>query len=216
VGVKRLGVLGGTFDPVHYGHLVAAQEVGWSLRLDRVLFVPAARSPHKLTAEVSPVQHRVAMIEIAIADNPLFALSTVDVDRPGPSYTVDTLAILKQAYGEDVELFFIVGMDALAELPSWREPERVLSLARLVGVTRPPFPTVDLGSLAARLPGSEGRIDLVAMPGLDISASDLRLRVAQGRPIRYLLPPGVEAYIARHGLYRSSASASTISPTATR
>ena len=197
----RIGVVGGTFDPVHHGHLVAAEEVRACLDLDRVLFVPAGQPPHKRRA-VTPAADRVAMLAAAIADNPAFAISRVEVDRPGPSYSVDTLARLRAELGPEDELYFVVGMDMLADLPHWHQPERLADLARLVAVTRPGFPPFDLARLEGIVPNAGAAIRIVPVPELRISATDLRRRVATGRPIRYQVPAAVEAYIRERGLYR--------------
>ncbi|MHB1162177.1 MAG: nicotinate-nucleotide adenylyltransferase [Chloroflexota bacterium] len=198
----RIGVLGGTFDPIHLGHLVAAQEVLYALRLDRVLFVPAGEPPHKQSGCALAATHRVRMVEMAIASNPGFQLSLVDVNRPGRSYTVDSLRILRGELGPEAELFFVVGMDSLAELTTWRDPAGLISLSRLAVVNRPPYPAVKLKDLEGQLPGISQRIDVVEMPGIDISASDLRRRVAAGAPIKYQVPKAVELYILENGLYR--------------
>jgi nicotinate-nucleotide adenylyltransferase len=194
--VTRLGLLGGTFDPPHYGHLVAAQEVAWRLGLDRVLFLPARQNPLKLGAPSSSAEDRCEMVRLAIAENPLLELSRLDLDRPPPSYTVDLLKLL---HTPDNELFFVGGADILPELPRWRAPEEILRLARLVVVNRPGAPPPDVGALEAIQPGA--RVDVVPVPGVDIASRDIRARVQAGQPIRYLTPPAVERYIYEHGLY---------------
>jgi len=196
----RLGVFGGTFDPIHHGHLVAAEEVRGRLNLDKVLFVPAGLPPHKLDLDISPTRHRIAMLKLAIDSNPGFALSRVDVDRHGPCYTVDTLALLHAEYGPDAELFFIMGMDSLADLLIWRSPERIIRLARIVVVGRPGF-QADVDELDKVLPGAAQRITIVDTPLIEVSSSDIRMRVREGLPIRYQVPEAVEAYIREHGLY---------------
>jgi nicotinate-nucleotide adenylyltransferase len=200
--VKRLGLLGGTFDPPHYGHLLAAQEVAWRLQLECVLFLPARQNPLKRGAPSSEAADRCAMVRLAIADNPRFALSQLDIDRPPPSYTVDLLRHL-QAADRLSELCFIVGADILPELPKWRAPDEVLRLARLIVVNRPGSPDPDLDELELALPGARTRAEVVHIPGVDISAAELRARVRADQPIRYLTPPAVEAYIAAQQLYRS-------------
>ncbi len=197
--MTRLGLLGGTFDPPHYGHLVAAQEAAIRLRLDRVLFLPARQNPLKRGEPNSSAEDRCEMVRRAIADNPLFELSRLDLDRPPPSYTADLLRSLAQA---DRELFFLVGADILPELPRWREPAEILSLARLAVVRRPGSPPPDIDALDELMPGARERVDLVESPGVAIASRELRQRVRTGLPIRYLTPPGVEQYIAEHGLYR--------------
>jgi len=200
----RLGVFGGTFDPVHYGHLVAAEEIRYRLRLDKVLFVPAGLPPHKLDHDITPTRHRLAMLELAIASNPGFALSRVDVDRHGPCYTVDTLALLHEEYGPGTELFFLMGMDSLAEILTWKDPERLIRLARIVVVGRPGF-QADVNELDKVLPGAAERICIVDTPLMEVSSSDIRRRVREGAPIRYQVPEAVEAYIRAHRLYLDDA-----------
>jgi nicotinate-nucleotide adenylyltransferase len=202
--VTRLGLLGGTFDPPHYGHLVAAQEAAWQLKLERVLFLPARQNPLKTNDASAAADDRCAMVARAIADNPLFALSRADVDRPPPSYSVDLLRSL-QAPGQ--ELFFLVGADILPELPRWQQPDEILRLARLVAVNRPESPLPDIQALEQALPGARARVDLVFSPGVAVSARYLRARVAAGQPIHYLTPPAVERYIQERGLYLPTAAA---------
>jgi nicotinate-nucleotide adenylyltransferase len=199
--LPRLGVLGGTFDPPHYGHLAAAEEAGEQLGLGRVLFLPTGEPPHKQGEPITPVAHRVRMTELAIDDNPRFALSRVDVDRPGASYTVDTLALLQAAHGP-TELYFICGMDMLASFLDWYEPARVLAQCQLVVVTRPTYPLVDLDALERALPGARARIHLLRVPGVDVSSTELSERAAAGRSLRYLTPPAVIDYIHAQELYR--------------
>ncbi len=196
----RLGVFGGTFDPVHYGHLVAAEEVRYRLGLDKVLFVPAGTPPHKLDQDITPTRHRLAMLELAIASNPGFAISRVDIDRHGPCYTVDTLALLHQEYGPGAELYFLMGMDSLADILTWKDPERLIRLARIVVVGRPGF-QADVDELDKVLPGAAERICIVDTPLMEVSSSDIRQRVREGAPIRYQVPEAVEAYIRAHRLY---------------
>jgi nicotinate-nucleotide adenylyltransferase len=198
--VSRLGLLGGTFDPPHYGHLVAAQETAWQLKLERVLFLPARQNPLKQDASTAAAI-RCEMVGRAIADNPLFELSTADLDRPPPSYTVDLLRGLKEDSPER-DLYFMVGADILPELPRWHKPREILDLARLVVVNRPESPLPDIQALERALPGARERVDLVFIPGVAISARYLRARVAAGQPIRYLTPSSVEEFITERGLYR--------------
>ena len=197
----RLGILGGTFDPIHLGHLIIAQEAAAALTLDRVLFLPAGRQPLKQDQATTPAAHRVAMIRAAISDNPLFALSQADLDQPGLSYTVDTLDRLRAAWGPAAQFWFIVGADALANLRAWRNPAGILARTRLAVAPRPgvmvPWP-----ALEAALPRLRSQTDALPAPPIAVSSSDLRARVAAGRPIRYLVPDGVAAYIAAQGLYR--------------
>jgi nicotinate-nucleotide adenylyltransferase len=199
--IGRLGVLGGTFDPIHHGHLLAAEEARQQLGLERVLFVPAGSPPHKPSRPISPVHHRLRMLELAIADKPFFAISRVDVDRRGPNYTVGTLALLRAEWGSESTLFFIEGTDSLADILTWHQPQRLIELCELA-VVRRAGAEIDLERLEEHLPGLTERVHWVQMPRLEISSSDLRARVEEGRSISYLVPPAVETYILEHGLYR--------------
>jgi len=189
--------MGGTFDPIHHGHLVAASEVAERFELDEVVFVPTGQPYQKEGTGVSPAEDRYLMTVIATASNPRFQVSRADIDRGGPTYTIDTLRELSAAYGPDSELFFITGADALAKILSWKEALEMLSLARFVGVTRPGFELSD-----AHLPADT--VALVEVPAMAISSSDCRARVAAGKPVWYLVPDGVVQYIAKRGLYRGS------------
>jgi nicotinate-nucleotide adenylyltransferase len=206
----RVGILGGTFDPIHYGHLAIAEEVREALELDRVLFVPAALPPHKLDEEVAPAADRAAMVELAIAGNPSFAISRIELERDGPSYTADTLGELAdEAARQRVarSLYFIISAEALSGFATWHDPTRILELARLAVVPRPGAPLPDAARLAAMLPGgsaSASRVACVDTVPLAHSSSEVRARVAAGHSIRYLVPPAVESYIRDHRLYRST------------
>ena len=195
----RIGILGGTFDPIHYGHLLAAEQARLVQQLDRVLFVPANRSPLKPAARVSTA-HRVAMIRLAIKDNAAFALSTVDVARAPPSYAVDTMVILQSCWPND-EFVFLIGADQLADLPQWRAPEQLLQAAPIVVLTRPGAALTPLDALTGLSPAARARITVQEMPAVDISASAIRQRVAAGKSIRDLTPSPVVDYIEEHGLY---------------
>jgi nicotinate-nucleotide adenylyltransferase len=198
----KLGILGGTFDPIHLGHLILAQASADHLGLDQVLFAPAGVQPLKRDRRTSPAADRVAMVEAAIAGNPRFALSRVDVDHPGLSYTVETLDRLRAAWGPDAMFWFIIGLDSLANLLAWRDPGGILARARLAVASRPGV-SIDLPALTAALPQLPTQIDRVPAPLIAISASDLRARVAAGHSVRYFVPDAVAAYIATHRLYRS-------------
>jgi nicotinate-nucleotide adenylyltransferase len=206
---RRVGILGGTFDPIHYGHLLIADLVREALQLDRVLFVPAAMPPHKMEEQIAPASDRAAMVKLAIAGNPLFTMCEIEMGRPGPSYTVDTLSELADEairQGVQRELHFILSVEALALFKSWHEPARLLELARLAVVARPGAPIPVGRRLGALLPGgpaSMSRVECIRTLVVAHSASDVRARVAAGRSIRYLVPPAVEAYIRDHRLYRS-------------
>ncbi len=195
----RLGVMGGTFDPVHHGHLVAASEVASVFALDEVVFVPTGEPWQKSDRGVSPAEDRYLMTVIATASNPRFTVSRVDVDRDGPTYTVDTLRDLQEAR-PGAELFFITGADALAQILSWKNSEDLFELAHFIGVTRPGHVLDDHG-----LPAE--RVSLMEVPALAISSTDCRERVSRGEPVWYLVPDGVVQYIAKHGLYRADPDA---------
>ena len=197
-------MFGGTFDPIHIGHLIAAEEVRCDLALDTVLFIPAGQPPHKSPAGVTPASQRARMVELAIASNPAFELSRVDLERPGRSYTVDTLRLLREQLGGSTEIYFIIGMDSLSELTTWRDPSGIISLCRLAVVNRPPYQQVELSTLEAELPDISNRVDMVRMPGIYVASSDLQARVAHGLSIRYQVPEAVERYILENGLYRTS------------
>ncbi len=189
----RLGVMGGTFDPIHHGHLVAASEAAALLDLDEVVFVPTGQPYRKDTTAVSPAEHRYLMTVIATASNPRFTVSRVDIERDGPTYTLDTLRDLHTQRPDD-QLYFITGADALAQILSWKGVERLWELAHFVGVTRPGHLLTDAG-----LP--EDRVTLLEVPAMAISSTDCRHRTAQGEPVWYLVPDGVVQYIGKHHLY---------------
>jgi len=186
--------MGGTFDPVHHGHLVAASEVAGRFGLDEVVFVPTGQPWQKTDAPVSPAEDRYLMTVIATASNPQFSVSRVDIDRPGPTYTVDTLRDLRERYGENTELFFITGADALEAILGWHRAEELFGMAHFIGVTRPGHDLSDAGFPA-------GAVTLVEVPALAISSTDCRARVGAGDPVWYLVPDGVVQYISKRSLY---------------
>jgi nicotinate-nucleotide adenylyltransferase len=192
---RRIGIMGGTFDPIHNGHLVAASEVADRFSLDEVVFVPTGQPWQKGEVDVSPAEDRYLMTVIATASNPRFYVSRVDIEREGPTYTVDTLRDLREVYGPDTDLYFITGADALEKLLSWKDPDQIFALAHFVGVTRPGFELSD-----AHLPADT--VSLVQVPAMAISSTDCRARVAEGKPVWYLVPDGVVQYIAKRHLYR--------------
>jgi nicotinate-nucleotide adenylyltransferase len=202
--MRRIGVLGGTFDPVHYGHLVIAEDARAYAQLEKVLFVPAYRPPHKPARSYSSFKHRVRLTELAIAGNPFFELCLIEAGRSGPSYTVDTLRDLQAQLGADVELYFIVGMDSLVNILQWYKPAELLKLCRLVVAERAGY-QVDLQMLEQKLPGLRDSLVLIDTPELSISSTDLQHRIGRGLPIRYQVPPAIEDYVREHGLYRSRA-----------
>jgi nicotinate-nucleotide adenylyltransferase len=199
--VLKIGVLGGTFDPVHIGHMVIAEAARQEIGLSRVIFVTAGEPWLKGHRTIAAGEHRLAMAELAIAENPSFSTASIDLDRPGPSYTVDTLNDLKSELGADAELYFIMGMDALAGFPEWKEPERIISICRLVAARRPGCLDIDLKQLERDLPGISKRISILNNPLSDISSSAIRERVASGLSITGLVPAAVERYIMEKGLY---------------
>jgi nicotinate-nucleotide adenylyltransferase len=193
--------MGGTFDPIHHGHLVTAEEALWHFDLDEVVFVPTGQPWMKSEQEVTPAEHRYLMTVIATASNPQFSVSRLEVDRQGPTYTVETLQELrKQAEGE-IELFFITGADAMLEILHWKDPEDVLAQAHFIAATRPGY---DLARFQQEAPSSHPRVSVMDIPALAISSTDIRRRVRDGEPIRYLVPEGVQTYIEKFGLYQES------------
>jgi nicotinate-nucleotide adenylyltransferase len=198
----KIGVLGGTFDPIHSGHLIIAEKARLELGLARILFVPAGQPRLKTGRKITPAAHRVEMVKLAIAANPHFELSTVEIDRPGPSLSVETVAILQKQLGAGARLFFVVGWDSLAELPQWKEPKKLIRLCKLVAVTRPGFSRPDLKAMELSVPGVTKSVVWLDIPPVDISSTDIRHRVAQGLPVRGMVPDEVESYIKEHKLYR--------------
>jgi len=196
---ERIGVMGGTFDPIHHGHLVAASEVGHFYSLDEVIFVPTGQPWQKEGRQVSAAEDRYLMTVIATASNPRFSVSRVDIDRPGPTYTIDTLRDLRRLRGPDARFFFITGADALEQLMTWQDVDELFELAHFVGCTRP----------GHRLSGAglpDGRVSLIEIPALAISSTLCRERVAKGVPIWYLVPDGIVQYISKRRLYRDGES----------
>ena len=196
---RKIGVMGGTFDPIHHGHLVAASEVQAELGLDEVVFVPAGDPWHKAGRDVSPAEDRYLMAVVATASNPTFSVSRVDVDRGTATYTTDTLADVQAAH-PDADLYFITGADVLAAIFTWDRAETVFDQAHFVGCTRPGYDMAEAESAAARAP--QGRVSFVQVPALAISSTEVRDRARAGGPIWYLVPDGVVQYVAKAGLYR--------------
>ena len=201
----RLGIMGGTFDPIHHGHLVAASEVASVFSLDEVLFVPTGEQPFKADQPVTVAEHRYLMAVIATASNPRFSVSRVDIDRSGVTYTIDTLRELRAQY-PDAELFFITGADALSQILQWKDSDELWRLAHFIGVTRPGH-EMDTDELPP------GEYSLLEIPAMAISSTDCRARVAAGEPVWYLVPDGVVQYIAKRGLYRRRGEGSVLGPT---
>jgi len=207
----NIGVLGGTFDPIHIGHLIVAEEARIRLGFNEVLFVPAGQPWLKLNHSITPAIHRVEMVRRAIVANPYFKLCTLEVERPGLSYTVDTMTMLQEQLGSESSLFFILGRDTLAELPLWKEPKKLLQLCRLIVAPRPVLSEVegsgssDLEHFETSIPGLLDKVIQLEMPVIGISSSEIRQRIAQGLSIRYLVPEGVEEYITEQKIYLASA-----------
>ncbi len=199
---RRIGILGGTFDPIHVGHLMTAEAVRDEFGLDKVIFVPAAVPPHKMDQQVTEARHRYLMTVLATNSNPHFDVSSIEMDRPGPSYTIDTIYELKRQYGENTDLFFITGADAIAEIPTWDRIEELLGLCQFIAAARPGFlPNVDnireyFGELGS------ARIHRLETPELEISSTNIRDRVKRGFSIKYIVPSAVENYIYKEGLYK--------------
>ena len=197
----KIGVLGGTFDPIHNGHLGIADAACRELGLARVLFVPARDPWLKGRVDVVPSRDRVEMVKLAISGHPRYEISRVDLQREGPSYTIDTLSDLRRELGADAELYFILGMDAMEGLPDWREPERIIKTCRLVVAKRPGVDIIDLKALEARMPGISGRVVVIDNDLYDINSTGIRRSVAAGRSISGLVPDEVARYIRENGLY---------------
>lgn len=216
---EHIGIMGGTFDPIHNAHLAVAEEVRVALHLSRMLFIPTGQPPHKRDHRTTPAEHRLAMVERAIATNPYFTCSRIEVDWPGPSYTAETLKRLREQLGPQARFYFVMGWDSLLDLHRWYNPQGILAeLTALVAVGRPGYSSSEASNspedeekldnaeyntkLEEHLPGITQRLRLVQAPLLDISSTDLRQRVAQGRPIRYQTPDSVVEYIREHHLYQ--------------
>ncbi|MDD5288465.1 MAG: nicotinate-nucleotide adenylyltransferase [Dehalococcoidales bacterium] len=199
----KTGILGGTFDPVHNGHLAIAEEAKKQLALTGVLFLPAGQPWMKSNQPISPAQHRTEMIRLAITGRPYCKLSTIEIEHRGPSYSADTVAQLKALAGGASELYFILGWDSLAQLPYWKEPSRLIEMCFLVAVSRPGYTQPDIGELETKIPGLSQRVIFLNKPRVDISATDIRERVARGLSISRLVPQTVEKYIKENHLYMS-------------
>ena len=197
----RIGVLGGTFDPVHLGHLAIAEEARARLNLDEVIFMLAGQPWMKKDVPISPAEHRLKMLKLALSGKPYFKISTAEIKRTGLSYSVDTVAELRKKLGADAEIFFIVGWDSLAGLPRWREPARLISMCRFAAVPRPGYSRPDVKAMESAIPGLSQRVLMLDKPEIAISATEIRERVRRGLPISHLVPEPVESYIKEHRLY---------------
>ena len=198
--LRRIGILGGTFDPIHIGHLILAEEAWFQLSLDVVYLAPSGDPPHKQGRRMAPVEDRIRMAELATADVDYLWVSRVDADRPGPHYTVDMVRLLQQQAGGDAEIFFLMGMDSLRDLPTWHDPHWLVEHARLVALSRHDV-GLDWEKLERALPGIRERVVILAMPELEIASHVIQQRVRNGQPIRHMVPRAVQAYIHKHGLY---------------
>ena len=198
----RIGILGGTFDPIHHGHLLIAESARTSLELEWVIFIPTGYPWMRPRVPISPAKHRINMVCIAIASNPFFLASPIEIDRPGATYTVDTLIELRRDADEGDRLFFILGVDALSEFPRWKEPGKVLELCTLVPAKRPGWGQIDMTPLSSVDPSAADNVVVLEAPLVDISGTEIRRRVAAGLSVRYQVPNGVDQYMQYHGLYR--------------
>ncbi|MDO4582408.1 MAG: nicotinate-nucleotide adenylyltransferase [Bacillota bacterium] len=196
--VKRLGIMGGTFNPIHYGHLVTAESARSKFGLDQVIFVPSGHPPHKRLRDNSDAEHRAMMTLLATITNPAFTMSRVELDREGYSYSYDTVNYFREQYGDGTEIFFITGADAILEIFTWKNAAELLRICTFIAATRPGF---DLGDVHKLPEGWQDRIQLMRIPALSISSTDIRRRVHGGDTIKYLLPEAVENYILKQGLY---------------
>lgn len=197
----KLGILGGTFDPPHNGHLAIADAARHALGLAQVLFIPARQPPHKRGEPISPLEARLAMLERALKGKPYFVISRIEADRPGPSYTVETLRTLRQELAPGTELFFIMGMDSLQNFATWHQPAEIVKLCKLAVLKRPGF-YADLEALEHQVPGIRAAVIFLRAPQVDISSTEIQARVRRGEPIDGLVPPAVAEYIERHRLYK--------------
>ncbi|MDP6459054.1 MAG: nicotinate-nucleotide adenylyltransferase [Candidatus Bathyarchaeota archaeon] len=200
----KLGILGGTFDPIHMGHLIIAQEAAVRAALDEVWFIPTGQPWLKSGTRISPSDHRLEMVRRATRCNPGFKVSALEVDRPGPTYTVDTLESLREGAAKGDDLFLILGMDSLETLHRWHRPERLFDLCTLIGVSRPEHGDFDLSSLDKICSGASGQVAIIDGPSIGISGAEIRRRVSQGLPITYWVPRAVEEYIHNHNLYQEA------------
>jgi nicotinate-nucleotide adenylyltransferase len=201
-GNHRIGIFGGTFDPIHIGHLILAEEAWFQLRLNCIYLAPAGNPPHKQGRSMAPVEDRVCMAELATADIDYALISRIDADRPGPHYTSDLVRLLQRQAGPDTDIYFLMGMDSLRDMPTWHEARWLVDNARLVALSRHDV-ELDWEMLESALPGIRSRVTILDMPELEIASHVIQQRVRNGQPIRHMVPRAVEAYIMKHGLYRN-------------
>ncbi len=207
----RIGIFGGTFDPIHVGHLIVAAQLRFVLALGSVVFVPAGRPPHKTGQHIADNEHRLAMIQIAVGDNPEFTISTLDFDRGGLSYTADTLALIHEAAAPGSTLVFLMGQDSFRDFPRWDRPNDIARLAE-IGVALRPGTEANVEAILTAVPAARGRVQIVPVPLIEVSSRDIRRRITRGEPISYQVPPAVERYITTHGLYQASSSSPVAQP----
>lgn len=198
---KRIGIFGGTFDPVHLGHLILAEEALFQLKLDTIKFLITPSPPHKAEQEITLLDHRLKMLELAIGDNPSFQVSCVDLDRPPPHYAVDSMKILKAIYPQ-ARIYYLMGEDSLNDLPRWHQPERFIRFCDGIGVMRRKIEGNVLGAVGRLFPELQDKVFFLTAPLFDISSREIRRRASQGLPFRYFLPPSVYSYITENGIYR--------------
>lgn len=203
--MKKLGIMGGTFDPVHYGHLVIAECAHYEFYLEKVVFVPSGRPAHKMSHVITGAEHRYRMVEMAVAGNPKFDISREEINRAGPSYAVDTLKNFQKLYGSETELFFITGADAIVEILTWKRVDEVMGMCSFVAATRPGYSLPQLNSAIRALPPDfQKKIFTFEIPGIAVSSTEIRQRMQAGQPIKYLLPDAVEQYIFEHEIYKGN------------
>jgi nicotinate-nucleotide adenylyltransferase len=200
----KIGVLGGTFDPVHLGHISMAEEARDALGLDEVILAPAGQPMSKVNQPITPAEHRINMLRLAVKDKTGLSVSTIETERPGPSFTIDTITALQQKYGARAEIFFILGWDSLEQLPDWREPGHLITMCRLVAVPRPGCAQPNMRNLERQIPGISKKVIFLEKPNMDISATAIREQIARGDSIDRLVPGPVAAYIKKHKLYRAA------------
>jgi nicotinate-nucleotide adenylyltransferase len=201
-GIHRIGIFGGTFDPIHIGHLILAEEAWFQLKLDRVYLVPAGDPPHKREQRLAPVEHRIRMAQLATRDSDYIRVSRIDADRPGPHYTADMVRLVRQRVDAQVELYFLMGMDSLRDLPNWHEARWLVDNCHLVALSRHDV-VIDWAYLNQALPGIQERVIILDMPELEIASNTIRQRFRMGQPVRYQVPRLVEEYMREHNLYRT-------------
>lgn len=206
--MSSIGIMGGTFDPVHVGHLVVAEEAHSKFNLDEVVFIPSGTPPHKKDYTVTPPEDRYLMTVLATAANPHFSVSRMEIDRPGPTYTVDTLKAFKKTYGENTALYFITGLDAILEILTWKDSEKLPRLCYFIAATRPGYDAKDIKKKLNAYTDILARVKTLEVPALSISSSDIRRRICGNMPIKYLLPEAVENYIHKNRLYRNCGNGS--------